>query len=70
MAALGLASIVPMIGAVGIVVMLHPWLGAWAALPAALGSALLLVAEGWLLSLWLGTVYERLDPPGAGVESA
>jgi hypothetical protein len=70
MAALGLASIVPMIGAVGIVVMLHPWLGAWAALPAALGSALLLVAEGWLLSLWLGTVYERLDPLGAGVESA
>lgn len=70
MAALAVALIVPVIGAVGIVVMLQTWLGAWAALPAALGSALLLVAEGWLLSLWLGTVYERLDPPSAGVESA
>lgn len=70
MAALVVVSLVPAIAATGLIVLLEPLLGRWAALPGALGASLLLLAEGWVLSLWLGTVYERLDPPSAGVESA
>ncbi len=67
--ALLLASVIPAVGATGVGVVVAPLLGVWSILPAALGAALLLVAEGWILSVWLGTVYERLDPPGAAVES-
>jgi hypothetical protein len=28
-----------------------------------------LALEAWLLSLWLGGVFERIDPPTAGIES-
>jgi hypothetical protein len=62
--ALVLASILPAIGAVGLVTLLSPALGAWSAIPASCGAAALLLTEGWLLSLWLATVYDEMDVPG------
>jgi hypothetical protein len=53
---------------VGLASLLSPALRAWAAIPAACGAAALLLAEGWLLSLWLATVYDEMEVPG-GVES-
>jgi hypothetical protein len=65
--ALLLACILPAIAAAGLVTLLSPALSTWAAIPAACGAAALLLAEGWLLSLWLATVYDDMDVPG-GVE--
>jgi hypothetical protein len=65
--ALAVVSILPAAGAVGLASLLSRALGAWAAIPAACGAAALLLAEGWLLSLWLATVYDGMDVPG-GVE--
>lgn len=45
-------------------------LGPWAAIPAAGAAAGGLALEAWLLSLWLGGVFERTDPPAAGIETA
>jgi hypothetical protein len=28
-----------------------------------------LILETWLLSLWLGRIFQRIDPPTAGIES-
>lgn len=39
-------------------------------IPGAIGAAATLALEAWLLSLWLGGVFERIDPPTAGIESA
>ncbi|HEX6643651.1 MAG TPA: putative ABC exporter domain-containing protein [Gemmatimonadales bacterium] len=44
--------------------------GPWAVVPAAAAASATLALEAWLLSLWLGGVFERLDPPQAGIESA
>jgi hypothetical protein len=55
------ASIIPAVGGVGLVALLSPGLGIWAAFPAACGAAALLLGEGWLLSVWLAGVYEEMD---------
>jgi hypothetical protein len=43
--------------------------GAWAVLAGAAAASATLALEAWLLSLWLGGVFERIDPPTAGIES-
>ena len=43
--------------------------GAWAVLAGAVAASATLALEAWLLSLWLGGVFERIDPPTAGIES-
>jgi ABC-2 type transport system permease protein len=43
--------------------------GPWAVLPGAVTAAATLALEAWLMSLWLGGVFERIDPPTAGIES-
>jgi hypothetical protein len=67
--ALVLVSILPATGAVGLASLLSPALRAWAAIPAACGAAALLLAEGWLLSLWLATVYVEVDPGDGEMEA-
>ena len=42
----------------------------WGAVPGAAAAAAALALEAWLLSLWLGGIFERIDPPTAGIESA
>jgi hypothetical protein len=44
--------------------------GAWGSVPGAAAAAATLALEAWLLSLWLGGIFERIDPPTAGIESA
>jgi hypothetical protein len=41
----------------------------WAPLLGAAAAAATLALEAWLLSLWLGGIFERIDPPTAGIES-
>ena len=55
------ASIIPAVGGAGLIALLSPGLGTWAAIPAACGAAALLLGEGWLFSLWLAGVYEGMD---------
>lgn len=55
------ASILPALGAAGLIALFSPALGVWAAIPSACGAAALLLGEGWLLSLWLAGVYEEMD---------
>jgi hypothetical protein len=59
--ALLLASIIPAVGGIGLIALLSPGLGTWAALPAACGTAALLLGEGWLLSVALAGAYEGMD---------
>jgi len=44
--------------------------GPWALIAAGVGTAAGLALEAWLLSLWLGGVFERIDPPTSGLEPA
>ena len=41
----------------------------WGAVPGAVAAAAALILETWLLSLWLGRIFQRIDPPTAGIES-
>ena len=41
----------------------------WAPVAGAAAAAASLALEAWLLSLWLGGLFERIDPPTAGIES-
>lgn len=68
--ALAAASIIPGAAAAGAYYLLRPTMGWWVTIPGAAVAAMLLLAEAWILSLWLGTVYEQLDPPSAGVDAA
>jgi hypothetical protein len=61
--ALGLACLLPALAAVGAIVLSARMVHDWSLLPGIVFATLLLGAEAWILSLWLGTVYERLDPP-------
>lgn len=49
---------------------LTPALGSWALLPGAAIMSTALAFEAWLLSIWLGGVFESTDPPAAGIEAA
>ena len=42
---------------------------AWGPVVGAAAAAATLALEAWLLSLWLGGIFERIDPPTAGIES-
>lgn len=49
--------------------LLHPGLGDGAVLAAIAVLSAVLLLEAWLLSLWLGSVYDRTDPPAAGIDT-
>lgn len=49
---------------------LVPAIGPWGMLVAVAAGAMLLVFEAWVLSVWLGMAFERIDPPTAGIEPA
>jgi hypothetical protein len=61
--ALGVACLVPALAAIGALMLSARLLHEWGLLPAIVAATALLLAEAWILSLWLGTIYERLDPP-------
>lgn len=42
----------------------------WGPVAGATAAAATLALEAWLLSLWLGGIFERIDPPTAGIESS
>jgi len=44
--------------------------GSWAPIAGGVATAAGLALEAWLLSLWLGGVFERIDPPTSGLEPA
>jgi hypothetical protein len=66
---LALLLVFPLVGGGGLALFLDPVAGPWSLIPGAVAAAGILTGEAWLLSLWLGAAYERLDPPSAGVQS-
>ncbi|HEU4830304.1 MAG TPA: hypothetical protein VFT04_14015, partial [Gemmatimonadales bacterium] len=66
--ALMIVLVIPTIAAGLVWRVLQDWI--WGAVPGALAASAALALEAWLLSLWLGGVFERIDPPTAGIESA
>ena len=68
--ALGVSLIVPGIMAAVVGAAVMPSLGPWGGLVAVTAGAGVLGFEAWLLSVWLGMAFERIDPPTAGIEAA
>ncbi len=62
-----IAMFVPLLIAVATGIAMSPTIGMWAALPAAGVAGVCIGVEVLLLILWLGRVYDDLDPVGAGL---
>ena len=66
--ALLIVLLLPMVVAGIVWIAVEDW-RMWGAVPGAAAAAAALALEAWLLSLWLGGIFERIDPPTAGIES-
>jgi ABC-2 type transport system permease protein len=67
---LAVALLVPALVGAAIGYLLRPVLGPWSAAAAAGVAAAVLALQAWLLSVWLGMAFERIDPPTSGIEAA
>jgi len=67
LALLGAALVVPTVLAGGLFTALEPAMGWWAAVPAIIVLQAAAAAEAALMLRWLGGVFERTDPAGAGI---
>ena len=67
--ALTVALLVPVAVGAGAGFLARPALGISAGVVAAAVAAVVLGLQAWLLSLWLGSAFERIDPSTAGIEA-
>ena len=67
--ALALALLLPLAIAAGAGYLARPVLGDWSGTAAALVASAVLFYQAWLLSVWLGKAFERIDPSTAGIEA-
>src|SRR5688500_19728519 len=67
--ALALSLLLPLALGAGAGFLIRPALGLGAGVVAAAVVAGLLALQGWLLSVWLGVAFERIDPSTAGIET-
>lgn len=67
--ALGVALIVPLAIGAGAGFLARPVLGVGGGVVAAAVASGILAFQAWLLSVWLGMAFERLDPSTAGIEA-
>lgn len=67
--ALAVALLVPVAVGAGAGFLARPALGISAGIVAAGVAAVVLGLQAWLLSLWLGSAFERIDPSTAGIEA-
>ncbi len=67
--ALAVALLVPVTVGAGAGFLARPALGISAGIVAAGVATVVLGLQAWLLSLWLGSAFERIDPSTAGIEA-
>jgi hypothetical protein len=58
--------LVPMAGAVAMLVAFRPLLGLWSLLPAAVAATAIVGAELYPIVVWLGRVFEKTDSAAIG----
>jgi ABC-2 type transport system permease protein len=66
-ALLALTLVVPLVAAGVVVVLLQPVIGMWCAIPAAVAGIIVAAVEAMFAVDWLGNVFDRTDPPEAGL---
>jgi hypothetical protein len=67
--ALALALLLPLAIAAGVGYLARPVLGDWSGVAAALVASAVLFYQAWLMSVWLGMAFARIDPSTAGIEA-
>jgi hypothetical protein len=67
--ALALALLLPLAIGAGAGYLARPVLGDWSGVAAALVASAFLFFQAWIMSVWLGMAFERIDPSTAGIEA-
>ena len=67
--AVACALLVPLAIGAGAGFLARPVLGDWSGVAAALVASAALSFQAWLMSIWLGMAFERIDPSTAGIEA-